>query len=345
MDLVTNITTNIESFINPINTFYLPSGRVIVSKLQDGTLIESTEMRDVTLDGKNHQIVRETNDPTVIWEHLAPVTEKWLLTVSTQKGCCHKCHFCDVAPLGFNGNLSTEEILAQIHMLISSTPEIITNGTKKAKIGFARMGEPAHNLYNVLSVMTALRFDSLTLHNKINWLPCFNSILPVKTIEHNSWKDVLDSVLQVKEEKFNGFLHLQISCNSTDEKTRWRLFNGANVARIKDIIQYINTKTITNRTVTLNFISMQDVEFDAKKLLDYGLNKERFAVKLIPLNKTINATENGLKTVYNYSNYDALKAQENLLRAEGIPIVTDAIAKCEEAGLCCGQLLRKYYEK
>ena len=52
--------------IKPIRTFYLPSGRVIVSELGDGTLIESTEMRDVTLDGKGHQVVRETNDPNVI---------------------------------------------------------------------------------------------------------------------------------------------------------------------------------------------------------------------------------------------------------------------------------------
>ena len=88
---------------------------------------------------------------------------------------------------------------------------------------------------------------------------------------------------------------------------------------------------------------MQGVEFDAKKLLDWGLNKEKFSIKLIPLNKTCNAVDNGLKTVYNYSNYDELKKQEDLLRSEGIPIVTDAIAKCEEAGLCCGQLLRKFY--
>lgn len=332
-----------RSEITPIRTFYLPSGRVIVSKLNDGTLIESTEMRDVTLDGKNHQIVRETNDPTIIWEHLASTEDKWLLTVSTQKGCVHKCKFCDVAPLGFHGNLTKEEILAQVEMLIQSTPEILSQGTKKAKIGFARMGEPAHNIEAVSQAMIALRNDYYPLNKRIIWLPCFNSILPSKTYEGKTWKEILDVVFLVKENYFKGNLHLQISCNSTDENKRRELFNGAEVATIKNIIEYVNSKKVTNRTVTLNFISMEGVEFDAKKLLDWGLNKEKFAVKLIPLNKTVNATDNGLKTVYNYSNYDDLKKQEELLKAEGIPIVTDAIAKCEEAGLCCGQLLRKYY--
>ena len=329
--------------ITPIRSFYLPSGRVIVSRLQDGTLIESTEMRDVTLDGKTHQIVRETSDPTIIWEHLEPVEKKWLLTVSTQKGCCHKCKFCDVAPLGFHGNLTTEEILSQVKMLIESTPEIKSVGTTKAKIGFARMGEPAHNLTSVAAAMIKLKTTEYNLKGKIQWLPCFNTILPRKTYEGHDWKKVLYSILDLKEKVFNGFIHVQLSCNSTDEKKRKELFNGAEVTAIKDIIQYVNEQPITNRTITLNFISMKGVEFDAKKLLDWGLNKEKFAVKLIPLNKTINATDNGLKTVYNYSNYDELKKQEDILRKEGIPIVTDAIAKCEEAGLCCGQLLRKYY--
>lgn len=330
-------------YITPIRSFYLPSGRVIVSKLQDGTLIESTEMRDVTLDGKAHQIVRETNDPNVIWEHLAPVDKKWLLTVSTQKGCCHKCKFCDVAPLGFHGNLTAGEILAQIKMLIESTPEIKAGGTTKAKIGFARMGEPAHNIVNVQAAMSLLKTDEYTLNGKIKWLPCFNTIMPRTTYEGYSWEKVVDSIIFLKESLFDGFMHVQISCNSTDEAKRKELFNGANVASVKEIIECINKYNIKNRTITLNFISMEGVEFDAKKLIDWGLNKEKFAVKLIPLNKTINATDNGLKTVYNYSNYDELKKQEDILRNEGIPIVTDAIAKCEEAGLCCGQLLRKYY--
>lgn len=96
-------------------------------------------MLDVTLDGKKHCEVRESMDPHVIWKHLVDIRDKWLLTVSTQKGCVHDCEFCDVANLPFKGNLTEVEIFDQIVLLIATTPELQNSGTKKAKIGFARM--------------------------------------------------------------------------------------------------------------------------------------------------------------------------------------------------------------
>jgi hypothetical protein len=73
----------------------LPSGRIFLIRADDGYLIEATEMQDVTTEGKNHAEVRTTNDPHVIWRHLVPHRDKWLLTVSTQRGCTHNCQFCD----------------------------------------------------------------------------------------------------------------------------------------------------------------------------------------------------------------------------------------------------------
>ena len=322
------------------NVYYLPSGRIFVSKTADGYLIESTEMRDVAVDGKLHQEVRETTDPKIIWNHLVPYDQKWLLTVSTQKGCTHNCKFCDVAPLPFKGNLSQSEIENQITDLLLNTPYVTLSN--KAKIGFARMGEPSHNLKNVLGAIKNLPTISKKLGRNINWLPCFNSILPRKTMEGLSGFDVIDEVIKVKEDIFNGYLHFQISCNSTDENKRKELFGGADVLSIKEIINYINNKTITNRTITLNFIVIDGVEVDVNKLMDYGLNKDKFVVKLIPLNKTDNANNNNLKTYANYSSYDKLVDLYNKFNAHNIPVIFDAIAKCEEAGLCCGQLVKAY---
>lgn len=49
--------------IYPERTFYLPSGRVILSKTEDKYPIESTEMRDISVDGKEHSEVRKSLDP------------------------------------------------------------------------------------------------------------------------------------------------------------------------------------------------------------------------------------------------------------------------------------------
>ncbi|MDO8942548.1 MAG: hypothetical protein Q7U75_05155, partial [Desulfobacterales bacterium] len=59
---------------------------------------------------------------------------------------------------------------------------------------------------------------------------------------------------------------------------------------------------------------------------------------LIPLNRTDRAEGSRLETLANYENYEDLEALGREFNAAGVPTVIDAIAKCEEAGLCCGQL-------
>lgn len=312
---------------------YLPSGRIFINETEDGYVIESTEMRDVAIDGKLHTEVRGTENPKKIWKHLVPYEKKWLLTVSTQKGCVHNCKFCDVAPLPFKGNLSKKEIETQVLNILRNTPYV--KKSEKVKIGFARMGEPAWNIENVLDVMKNLPLLSVLCGREFNWLPCFNSIFPTKA-------NVLEKVIDFKEKEYNGRLHLQVSCNSTDEETRKELFGGADVVPIEEIIKISNKKKITNRTITLNFIVMENVEVSVEKLKKMGLNKDKFTVKLIPLNKTDNSKKNELKTYANYSNYDKLLGLKETFNKNGIPVVVDAIAKCEEAGLCCGQLAQIY---
>jgi len=318
------------------NAFYLPSGRVFLLETRDRYPIECTEMRDVSVQGKEHYEVRNTLDPHIIWNHLRPYEDKWLLTVSTQKGCTHRCHFCDVGSLGFNGNLSQEEIEDQVRFLLESTPYV--THTDKAKIGFARMGEPAHNLRNVLGAMRNLPKISQEMGRDYKWLPCFNSILPRKTLEGRSGFDVLDEVMDLKERDYGGYLHLQISCNSTDEDKRRELFAGANVLTLEEVVGHLNQRNLHNRTATLNFIVMKGVEVDVKKLARMGLNGDKYRVKLIPLNNTIRAQTRHLETVANYTNYEDLVELGEEFNKIGVPTVIDAIARCEEAGLCCGQL-------
>lgn len=319
------------------NVFYLHSGRIFLLDC-NGYLIECTEMRDVAVDGKQHLEVRESTDPHVIWKHLVDYRQKWLMTVSTQKGCTHNCQFCDVARLPFKGNLTQEEIEYQIKFLLNNTDYI--KECKKAKIGFARMGEPAHNLDNVLNTIKRLPEISKEQNKNINWLPCFNTILPTQC--KNNPLEVLDKVIETKERNYNGFLHMQISCNSTDEETRSKLFGNAKVLDLESIITYVKNKNINNRTITLNFIVMKDVEVDVNKLKKMGLTGDKFAVKLIPLNKTNNAEQHELETYANYSNYEKLLELRDEFKYVGVPTVVDAIAKCEEAGLCCGQLAQIY---
>lgn len=316
------------------DVLYLPSGRIFINKTNDGYIIESTEMRDVAIDGKLHAEVRETLEPHKIWKHLVPYQKKWLVTVSTQKGCTHKCRFCSVANLPFKGNLTKDEIDWQIVNILKASPYVHT--CEKVKIGFARMGEPAWNVDNVLASMKTLPLLSRMMDRDFQWLPCFNSILPRQA-------NVLEKVIDFKESFYKGNLHLQVSCNSTDEEQRKYLFGGADVMTIEEIISIVNKTPISKRTVTLNFILMKGIEVSIEKLMKMGLNKEKFTVKLIPLNNTDRAEDNNLETVVNYKKYDELVSMGDEFRKVGIPVVVDAVARCENSGsLCCGQLAQIY---
>jgi len=328
------------------NAFYLPSGRVFLLETTDKYPIECTEMRDVSVGGKEHEAVRESLDPHIIWKHLVPYEDKWLLTVSTQRGCQFRCQMCDCASLPFKGNLSKQDILRQVHFLLKASPYV--RKCNKAKIGFARMGEPACNLNNVLEAMKDLPYVSESWEREFNWLPCFNTILP-KEVEfdntyHNikhkiSWWDIIDKVMEVKEEYFNGYLHFQLSVNSTDEKIRKKLFGGAEVASLENIIEsFRGYPKPKNRTITLNFIVMEGIPIDVDYLVNLGLNKNYFMIKLIPMNTTKNSEKNKLKTYANYNNYERLVELGEKFKEHNIPTCIDAIARCEEAGLCCGQL-------
>jgi 23S rRNA (adenine2503-C2)-methyltransferase len=326
--------------------YYLPSGRIFLLETEDGYPIECTEMRDVSVDGKQHWEVRNSLDPHVVWNHVVPYEDKWLLTVSTQKGCPHKCQFCDVPNLPFKGNLSTEEIIQQVAFLLKASPYV--KDSTKVKIGFARMGEPAHNFNAVVEAMKGLAFASGSFERHFEWLPCFNTILPHTTLEGTHGLGILEEIMQLKEEWFDGFMHVQLSINSTNEEQRRELFGGAKVIPLDAIVRHIYQNwrgKITKRTITLNFIVMKGIEIDMVNIKALGLLPDMFTVKLIPLNDTSRGGKAGLEPFANYENYEELVKLGEEFKALGIPTVIDAIAKCEEAGLCCGQLAHIFTEK
>ena len=52
--------------------------------------------------------------------HEVDLTEKWVATISTQKGCPMKCQFCDCPKFGFFGNASKEELAYEIETILKN---------------------------------------------------------------------------------------------------------------------------------------------------------------------------------------------------------------------------------
>lgn len=91
--------------------------------------------------------------------------EKRKLTqcISSQVGCAIDCDFCATAKLGFGRHLAVHEIVGQVYLgdrLLSSLPaEDPTRragGDRVTNLVFMGMGEPLHNLDNVLAALRIL---------------------------------------------------------------------------------------------------------------------------------------------------------------------------------------------
>jgi len=106
--------------------------QVFVARLQDGFSIEFVE----------------SVQPPV------PREDKWVLIVSTLRGCPVGCPICDAGG-SYAGKLTREEIMAQIDFLIRRRFPEGSVPIPKLKVQFARMGDPALN-EAVVDVLEAL---------------------------------------------------------------------------------------------------------------------------------------------------------------------------------------------
>jgi len=109
-------------------------------------------------DGSRKWLFR-LDDGNCIETVYIPETDRGTLCVSSQVGCMLNCSFCSTATQGFNRNLSTGEIIAQVWMaahLLGHKPDgprLVSN------VVLMGMGEPLLNYDNVISAMRIMLDD------------------------------------------------------------------------------------------------------------------------------------------------------------------------------------------
>ena len=131
-------------------------GMTNLSKAHRALLAQSYEIgitepadKAVSVDGTVKYLFRTSTGKLVETVYI-PDGERATLCVSSQMGCKMNCLFCQTGKQGFNGNLTTAEILNQIFAVPES--ENLTN------VVFMGMGEPLDNpggLFPALEAMTA----------------------------------------------------------------------------------------------------------------------------------------------------------------------------------------------
>jgi 23S rRNA (adenine2503-C2)-methyltransferase len=223
--------------------------------------------------------------------------EKWVLIISTLKGCPVKCPMCDAGG-NFRGKLSADEMLAQIAHLVYRRYPGGHVPVPKLKIQFARMGDPAFN--------SAVPDTLEILPSKFNMpglLPSVSTVAPAKQAG-----PFIKRLKEVKEKQYkNGMFQLQFSIHTTSDDKRKQIIPAKtlSLAEISELGEYFFEQG--DKKITLNFAPPEGFPIDADVIASI-FSPSKFIIKLTPVNPTFAAASN--KITGQIDPFDPVKSEQ-----------------------------------
>jgi len=230
-------------------------------------------------DGERIEFVESVQPPV-------PRDQKWVLIVSTLRGCPVSCPICD-AGVRFGGRLTADEILDQIdYMVRLRFPDAIVP-VPKLKIQFARMGDPAFNpaVLDVLENLPRIYPDIPGL------LPSISTIAPAGT------DSFFERLPDIKDRLYpDGHFQMQFSLHTSDESRRFELIPAKTWSFNRMAEWGTSFHQQNDRKVSLNFAPVQGFPLDAGSIANV-FSPEHFMVKLTPVNPTVESSRRGMQGV------------------------------------------------
>ena len=239
------------------------NGSVYCIELTDGMLIETTDTylpfytKDAIGRKQNFLDNYEAGDRS----------ERWMIGVSVMSGCPVRCKFCATGQMKKWRNLSAQEIVEQVDMMVLKNTESPLN-SKEFKINYTRMGEPFLNIDNVKKAIKTISAKYPNAHHYV-------------------------STIGLKDADFRwikGNITLQLSLHSLDEDHRNWLIPYKNKMSIE---QLGNVRTESNLKTTINLTLVEEKDFDIEKIKLY-FDKDKFFIKISPINPNTTSEKNGL---------------------------------------------------
>lgn len=317
-----------------IKNLKVPTGNICILQAEKG-LLEFVSLQDY---GKNQNIkadflgiTREINQ--VPHGKLLPLSEKWVITISTQYGCSMNCKFCDVPKVGKGLNATYDDLENQVISAIKLNPHV--KATKRLNIHFARMGEPSFNT-NVLDYSRNLLRSIRPYLGRSLVHPVVSTMLPKN---NNKLNEFLNEWVEIKNDNFRGNAGLQFSINSTSDKQRSDMFsnNSLDLEAISKLGDMLDVPR--GRKYALNFALADGFEVDAEKLRDL-FNPNKFMVKITPIHLTHSCEENKFTTTNGYFDYSPYRKIEQDLISKGFDVIV-FIPSIEEdsSRITCGNVI------
>ena len=261
------------------------------------------------------------------------ITDKLVVTVSSQKGCPMNCNFCDCPKLGFKGNATLPELITEIMSGVALSG--IKHG-QRLNVHYARMGEPTFNP----NVITSAEFIAQMLMSENSdvtfdtYHPVVSTMMPKsnKNLKEFLHKWVTTGFVYGGEDGFG----LQFSINTLNENDRNEMFRNKSLSlqEISDIIKELPYPK--KRKYTLNFAVTSKSNLDVDFMNKY-FDKEKCIVKITPIHETVEAVDEGYEIVHDFDVYEQF---EQPLVNDGWDVIVFVPSKEEdEDRITCGNSL------
>lgn len=257
----------------------------------------------------------------------------WILMVSTLYGCPVKCMMCDAGGY-YRGKPTAEEILCQIDYMVDEWFPGRNIPSRKFKIQFARMGEPAFNL----AVLEALE-KLATRYAAPGLMPSISTIAP------RSADAFFNGLIDVKNKFYaGGRFQFQFSIHTTDVKLRDNIIPVSKLSFEEMAAYGERFYREGDRKITLNFALADGNPADPDVLLRH-FDPSRYLIKITPVNPTSSALQNGLAShVDPYRPETANEVAKRMVASGYQTIVSIGEAEENKVGSNCGQYVLKYLE-
>jgi 23S rRNA (adenine2503-C2)-methyltransferase len=203
--------------------------------------LESPVKGSASSDGTKKYLYKVLNNKYIETAYI-PDEDRATICVSSQAGCKMGCIFCMTGRQGFQGSLSTNEILNQFRSL----PEF-RNLTNMVYMG---MGEPLDNLNEVLKSL-----EILTSEWGYGWSP---TRITVSTV---------GLVAGIKEFLEKSRVHLAVSLHSPFDDERRRLMPVQRTNTVADVLDVIrNFEINSQRRISFEYILFKGVNDTPKHI-------------------------------------------------------------------------------
>jgi 23S rRNA (adenine2503-C2)-methyltransferase len=188
--------------------------------------------------------------------------------VSSQIGCAMRCDFCASTKNGLERNLDAGEIVEQFLHLRREATQL---GRRIASLAFMGMGEPMHNLGQVIAAIERISHPALGSLGRRH--------ITVSTV------GIVEGIDRLAESGLN--VHLALSLHAADDATRAKIVPMTRRHQVRDIVDAARRyQARTRRVVTIEWCllaGVNDSDDQAEKLAAL-LQGFRAHVNLIPFN-------------------------------------------------------------